>query len=482
MSKPVKLFYKGEPIQVQGDNESGTTMVPLRAFAEALGHKVTWRPPDEVWLDGDPPVRPVPEGLTLSGEFFVIDAGHGGGDPGAVDGINPAEGDAISTKEAELNFLYAVKLASTLKALGAGVALTRTKQEEYLSPQQRAARANDRYPHATAFISWHNNSFKNASACGFEVLHYYTTGNSYRMAKSIVAQAKAAGIPLHGDGLVDGRKIVVLNSTDMSAILIEAGFISNPQEEINLHDQGYMERVIMAVVRGIVDVYGKKLQPQIDYRKFRHKGTDIHLAVVRNPQLKTAAADPGKRLNVAAVAKQYGAKLAITGGYSWHRKEDDTHWPVTPVIDNHVSVGKPGPLEVPRAALCQDVDGSLLIRKAQTPEELLIYKNALGAGPMLAVDGKRQIGHDEKFLADIMEGKNPRAAAGLIDEHTLVLVAVEGRTLTDAGLTLEDLADFLVAFGCKVVMNLDGGGSVNLWIDGKWIVKGRDIVNILMVL
>jgi len=112
----------------------------------------------------------------------------------------------------------------------------------------------------------------------------------------------------------------------------------------------------------------------------------------------------------------------------------------------------------------------------------MVYKNALGAGPMLAVDGKRQIGHDEKFLRDIMEGKNPRAAAGLIDENTLVLVAVEGRTLTDAGLTLEDLADFLIAFGCEVVMNFDGGGSVNFWLNGKMIVKGRDIVNALMVL
>jgi len=469
-------------MQVQGDNESGTTMVPLRTFAESLGHKVTWRPPDEVWVDGDPPIKQLPEGLTLSGEFFIIDAGHGGTDPGAVDGLNSTENDTISTKEADLNFLYAVKLASALKALGAGVALIRTKQEEYLSPQQRAARANDRYPFATAFISWHKNSFTKSSAKGFEVLYYYTTGNSYRMATAIAAQAKAAGIPLHGDGLVDGRKIVVLNSTDMSAILIEAGFISNPEEEINLHDQGYMERVIMAVVRGIVDVYGKKLQPQIDYRKFRHKGTDIHLAVMMNPQLKIAAADPGKRLNVVEVAKQHGAKLAITGGYSWQRPQDGTHWPVTPVIADHMSVGKPGPLEVPRAVLCQDIDGSLLIRKAQAPNELMVYKNALGAGPMLAVDGKRQIGHDEKFLRDIMEGKNPRAAAGLIDENTLVLVAVEGRTLTDAGLTLEDLADFLIAFGCEVVMNFDGGGSVNFWLNGKMIVKGRDIVNALMVL
>lgn len=494
MSKPMKINFKNELLSVQGINESGNTMVDLRDFAEALGHKVNWVPhrPDEIFIDCVPPPAtgsPVTY-LPLAGKQFIIGAGHGyddvtkKGDPGAVDPVNPAEGDKINTIEAHINFLYAVKLASALKALGAEVTLTR-KANEFLPPNGQAAFAK-KYPNATAYITWHNNAGP-AAAKGFEVLFYRTGGEGWKLASAILKEVKATGIPIHGPGLWERPKLAVIGGTPMTSIIIEGGFITNPQEEVNLHDQGYMERLILAAVRGVVAVYGKVDRPaDIEYRKFRHLGTDIHVTITRKPNLKVVSAPPGANaynlLNVATAAEKNKARLAINGGYFWEREKDNTFWPVTPVIADHKSVGKVEAQKAPRAALCQKDDGTMEIKRALKAADLTGYKNAMGAGPILVMDGKVKVGYDELWEDNIVNGPNPRTAVGLIDPNTLVQVVVEGRSLTDAGLTLKDLADFFVGLGCRQAMNFDGGGSCSFWLNGKSLVKGRAVTNALLTL
>jgi hypothetical protein len=106
----------------------------------------------------------------------------------------------------------------------------------------------------------------------------------------------------------------------------------------------------------------------------------------------------------------------------------------------------------PRAALGPVADGDLV-----------------QAGPMLVAGGRivfdRATDHEGfsaaagQFDSDITEGRHPRAAIGISDRD-LYLVTCDGRrTGVDAGLTLEELADFMLALGCRDAMNLDGGGS-----------------------
>jgi hypothetical protein len=91
------------------------------------------------------------------------------------------------------------------------------------------------------------------------------------------------------------------------------------------------------------------------------------------------------------------------------------------------------------------------------------------AGPMLVADGRvvfDRATDDEGFSAaagqfdsDITDGRHPRSAIGVSDRE-LFLVTCDGRrTGVDAGLTLDELADFMLALGCRDAMNLDGGGS-----------------------
>jgi hypothetical protein len=100
----------------------------------------------------------------------------------------------------------------------------------------------------------------------------------------------------------------------------------------------------------------------------------------------------------------------------------------------------------------------------------------LQAGPLLVRDGSAVLRREDdtegfragmgQFDSDITDGRYPRAAIGLSDDR-IFAVACDGRSRWDAGLTLEELAALMVALGCRVAMNLDGGGSTSLVSGGR---------------
>ncbi|MGN6814941.1 MAG: phosphodiester glycosidase family protein [Solirubrobacterales bacterium] len=107
----------------------------------------------------------------------------------------------------------------------------------------------------------------------------------------------------------------------------------------------------------------------------------------------------------------------------------------------------------------------------------------LQAGPMLVAHGRRQVraGVDtegfsagaRQFDSDITDGRYPRAALGL-SRQELIAVACEGRADDEAGLTMEELAAAMVEVGAEMAMNLDGGGSASLVVDGALVNTPRE--------
>lgn len=100
----------------------------------------------------------------------------------------------------------------------------------------------------------------------------------------------------------------------------------------------------------------------------------------------------------------------------------------------------------------------------------------LRAGPMLVAGGASLIraGEDpegfsagkRQFDSDITVGRYPRAALGL-SAGELIAVVCEGRSDDEAGLTLAELAEAMIGLGAAEAINLDGGGSASLVIDGR---------------
>jgi hypothetical protein len=107
----------------------------------------------------------------------------------------------------------------------------------------------------------------------------------------------------------------------------------------------------------------------------------------------------------------------------------------------------------------------------------------LQAGPLLVSDGERARSVDDdregfsagahQFDSDITLGRYPRAALALTRDRMLA-VACDGRTPSDAGLTLVELADALIELGATDALNLDGGGSASLVHDGRLRNRPRE--------
>jgi hypothetical protein len=107
----------------------------------------------------------------------------------------------------------------------------------------------------------------------------------------------------------------------------------------------------------------------------------------------------------------------------------------------------------------------------------------LQAGPLLVLDREVAVvaGRDaegfsagaHQFDSDITCGRYPRAALAVTEER-LLLIACDGRTNRDAGMTLPELGSALVQLGAIDAMNLDGGGSASLVSAGRLRNRPRE--------
>ena len=104
-------------------------------------------------------------------------------------------------------------------------------------------------------------------------------------------------------------------------------------------------------------------------------------------------------------------------------------------------------------------------------------KHAFGGGPVLVQDGQVKISNNEekKFAGKAIADKHPRTAIGYTRDGTMIILAIQGRMKGLAeGATLPQMAKIMVDLGCVEAMNLDGGGSSCMLINGKETIKPSD--------
>ena len=178
---------------------------------------------------------------------ICIDPGHGGKDPGAV---GPA-----GTKEKDVTLDYSFHLRNLL-LLGYKCFITR-QDDSFVGLSNRAYYANEKG--ADIFISLHCNGFKNPSAHGFEIYTYRGQSSADPLATAIYDSVKREfdDVKLRND-FSDGDPdkeagYTVLRKTSMPAVLIELGFITNPEEEKKLVSFSFRARMCQAIVNGIDD-------------------------------------------------------------------------------------------------------------------------------------------------------------------------------------------------------------------------------------
>ena len=101
--------------------------------------------------------------------------------------------------------------------------------------------------------------------------------------------------------------------------------------------------------------------------------------------------------------------------------------------------------------------------------------DALSGRPQLIKDGKIDITWEqEKASKSFVETRHPRTAVAKLKDGKFLMVTVDGRSESSGGISLYDLADYLLSLDAVDAMNLDGGGSTTMVLDGAVVNKPSD--------
>ena len=169
--------------------------------------------------------------------LIVLDAGHGGANPGATYEGRQEKDDALALTMA---------IGSILENNGVDVYYTRTT-DIYESPYEKAQEANR--IGADYFVSIHRNSSPYPNQyTGIESLVYNFYGEAARMAYNINAELEQIGFV--NQGITERPNLVVLNSTQMPAVLVEVGFINNDADN-QLFDERFYD-IAQSIAGGIL--------------------------------------------------------------------------------------------------------------------------------------------------------------------------------------------------------------------------------------
>lgn len=207
-------------------------------FAILLISLIVWGILDKVpWLFGD---------FKSLEKVIVIDAGHGGRDPGTI-GFN-------GTYEKDINLDISHKLKDKLKARGYKVVFIRD-QDDYVDNLARAELANKR--RGRVFISVHSNALENDSSTkGIQVLYYpgrtstIDHGDNDDLAQ-IMMTSLIRGTGAIDMGIRERPELIVLNQTKMPALIVECGFLSNKNEEELLLTDAYQNKIADSIIDGL---------------------------------------------------------------------------------------------------------------------------------------------------------------------------------------------------------------------------------------
>lgn len=184
---------------------------------------------------------------------IVIDAGHGGSDPGKV-GINNA-------LEKDINLALALKLRELLEQKDIKVVLTRDSDAGLYSAdatnkkaadmQKRCEIISDVNPIFT--ISLHQNSYPTEDVKGAQVFYYEQSTEGEKLANILQASLVSHVDPDNKRVAKANDSYYLLIKTPTPTVIVECGFLSNPTEAELLVDEAYQDKLVQAIYMGILE-------------------------------------------------------------------------------------------------------------------------------------------------------------------------------------------------------------------------------------
>lgn len=186
---------------------------------------------------------------------IVLDAGHGGFDPGKV-GV----GDEI---EKDINLAITLKLKAYLEYSGAQVVLTRKDDNGLYDASSSNKKRQDMNRRkeiintsgADILVSIHQNSFSQEKYKGAQVFYYADSNNGNLLAQNIQTAIKTFVDPTNNRLIKDSNSYFILKQTNIPSVIVECGFLSNYEEAKLLSSDDYQDKIAWAVYIGIMKFY-----------------------------------------------------------------------------------------------------------------------------------------------------------------------------------------------------------------------------------
>jgi len=194
---------------------------------------------------------------TLGNRVVVIDAGHGGVDPGAVGKNKVLEKDVTLAVSKRLQILVQQGGAKTIMVreddsdLGTSQGLLKRKREDLAQRIQLALNTQ-----AEVYISIHANSFPNANLTGAQTFYHADSPEGKILAQSIQQELNKM---TNGKRVIKGNQdIYVLKKAHQAAVTVELGFLSNLAEEQLLTTPEYQQKLAVAIYQGLSVYFSKQ--------------------------------------------------------------------------------------------------------------------------------------------------------------------------------------------------------------------------------
>jgi hypothetical protein len=180
----------------------------------------------------------------------------------------------------------------------------------------------------------------------------------------------------------------------------------------------------------------------------------------RHPFVSAIGIDKKGNADVAWVFTDSSMKLAYAAQFEQTAKKDSVDHVDKDIIDSRFSLSGP-------------FDGRYRAKDFKPVFEKWEMNTAAGGGPVLVQYGRVHITNEQelKFPGKAINDAHPRTCMGYTADGRLIIMVIQGRYPNAAGATLKQEAQLLVDLGCMEALNLDGGGSSCMLINGKETIK-----------
>lgn len=212
--------------------------------------------------------------LPLTGLRIGIDPGHQAHGNSAQEPVAPGssetkakvssgtQGVASGVAEYVTNLEVSLKLRDVLESLGAQVVMTRTEHDVDISNVERAQLCNE--AQVDVVLRIHCNGSTNSQAQGIG-LYVTATGDIAQESAAIAEVILNAMVEETGaekDGVFKRDTYSGLNWSEVPAMIVEMGFMSNPEEDMKLQDEEYQQKLVDGMVKGIAQYFGRELMQE----------------------------------------------------------------------------------------------------------------------------------------------------------------------------------------------------------------------------